>query len=302
MSESGAAGTRFLNLGYFDVPSRLCNVTKLKHHWSRQIEYLRNQIFWWKSDDRSEIGQAKGAQKWCFHVIPMSFWLCQNFEQVFLHPTLPSQPVSKKNPAHQVHPNYSLHVHLFSFVLSFTCLIFSCAIGVTLEISWSVPHHLPHWQSDGLEKWCHWWNGSQKRVVLKACKIAMFFRGTASGFGQHGHNFFRRGGSILFLFFFGGFWQYSSRSIQEWLFQDLIDFFEPAPKFWTFFSDKSSLLGNRLVPFERSTQFLPVPMVFGLLKKSLLVSINLLTLVVCNCTPEAGTRAVTHETRPDLKA
>ena len=81
---------------------------------SQQIEYLRNEIFWRKSDDSSEIGQAKGAQKWCFHVIPTSFWLHQNFEQVFLHPTSPSQPVSQKNPAHQAHLYYSLHVHLFS--------------------------------------------------------------------------------------------------------------------------------------------------------------------------------------------
>ena len=58
--------------------------------------------------------QYEEAQKWCFQVIPMSFWPRQNFERVFLHPTLPSQPVSQKNPAHQAHPYYSLHVHLFS--------------------------------------------------------------------------------------------------------------------------------------------------------------------------------------------
>jgi hypothetical protein len=40
---------------------------------TQQIYYLRNQIFWQKSDDRSETGQAKGAQKWCFHVIPTLF-------------------------------------------------------------------------------------------------------------------------------------------------------------------------------------------------------------------------------------
>ena len=84
---------------------------------------------------------------------------------------------------------------------SYSLASFSCAIGVTLEISWSVLHYLPYWQSDSLEKWCHWWNGSQRRVILEACKVAMYFRRTASRFGQHSSKIFQRGGSILFLFF-----------------------------------------------------------------------------------------------------
>ena len=32
----------------------------------------------------------------------------------------------------------------------------------------------------------------------EACKVAMYFRRTASRFGQHSSNFFQRGGSILF--------------------------------------------------------------------------------------------------------
>ena len=127
------------------------------------------------------------------------FLAMPKFWVIFLHPTSPSQPISQKNPAHQAHANYSLHVHLFSWILSFTCLIF--LIGVTLEILWSVTYHLHHWQSDHLEKWCHWWNGSQRRVILEACKVAMFFKRTVSRFGQYGSNFFQRGRSIIFLFF-----------------------------------------------------------------------------------------------------
>ena len=89
---------------------------------------------------------------------------------------------------------------------------------------------------------------------------------------------------------------YSSRSIQKRLFQDFIDFFRLAPIFLGQFSDKSSLLGNLFRPFKRSSQSLPIPMVFGVKKKSSTVSINrfinLLTLVVRNCThsyPSAGT-------------
>ena len=38
-------------------------------------------------------------------------------------------------------------------------------------------------------------------VILEACKVAMYFRRTASRFGQHSSKFFERGGSILLLFF-----------------------------------------------------------------------------------------------------
>jgi hypothetical protein len=79
---------------------------------------------------------------------------------------------------------------------------------------------------------------------------------------QHLGIFFARV-EINYLDFFGGTNQYSSRYIQKRLFQDFIEFFWPAPKFLALFSDKSSLLGNLLVPIERSSQSLPIPMVFG---------------------------------------
>ena len=142
---------------------------------------------------------------------------------------------------------------------------FSWAIGVTLKISWSILHHLPHWQCDGLEKWCHWWNGSQTRVILEACKVVMDFRRTASRFVQHSSNFFQREGSISFFFF----WWILTVLIEIYpktTFSRFYRFFWACAKILDFFSDKSSLLGNRFVPFERFTQFLPIPMVFGLFK------------------------------------
>ena len=60
----------------YDVPTVADNK-------SPQIGYLTNQIFWRKSDNRSETRQANGAHTECFHVIPTTFWLRQIFEQNF---------------------------------------------------------------------------------------------------------------------------------------------------------------------------------------------------------------------------
>ena len=51
-----------------------------------QLNISETSFFWRKSDDKSETGRAKGAQKWCFYVIPTlghAFWPRQNFEQNF---------------------------------------------------------------------------------------------------------------------------------------------------------------------------------------------------------------------------
>jgi hypothetical protein len=40
-------------------------------------------IFWRKSDDRSETGRAKEAQKWCFRVIPTHFGRAKNLSKIF---------------------------------------------------------------------------------------------------------------------------------------------------------------------------------------------------------------------------
>ena len=163
---------------------------------------------------------------------------------------------------------------------------FSCAIGVTLEISWSVHHHLPHWQCDGLEKWCHWWNESQRRVILEACKVAMYFRRAASRFGQHSSKFFERGGSILFLFFSmdsdSTHWDLSKNDFFEILsiFLGLCQNF--GLFFWQIFTFGKS------VHTIRKIYSIPVYSDgFRTFKKSLPVSINqstnLLTLVVRNC-------------------
>ena len=105
----------------------------------------------------------------------------------------------------------------------------------------------------------------EEGLFWRPARLQRFLGGWPLGLGSIVGIFFKEE-EIDYPDFFGGLWQYSSRSIQKWLFRDFIELFWPAPKFWTFFSDKSSLLGNRLVPFERSTQFLPIPMIFGLLK------------------------------------
>ena len=164
---------------------------------------------------------------------------------------------------------------------------FSCAIGVTLMISWSVLHHLPHWHCDNLEKWCHWWNGSQRRVILEACKVVMYFRRTASRFGQHSSKFFQREGSILFLFF-------------RWILTVLIEIY-PKPTFSRFYQfflglrQKFGLFFWQIFTFGKSVHTIrkiySIPAYsngFRTFKKSLPVSINrstnLLTSVVRNCT------------------
>ena len=182
----------------------------------------------------------------------------------FLHPTSTSQPVSQENPGHQAHPNDSLHIHLSSWILNFTCLNFLVQF---MSLSRSCDQFLIISLSDSLtafRKRCHWWNGCQRRVILEACKVAMFFRRTVSRFGQHNSKFFCKGRS----YFFDGFWQYSLRSIQKRLFQDFIDFLWACARNLDLFSDKSLLLGNQLIPFERSTWFLPILMVFRLFKDS----------------------------------
>jgi hypothetical protein len=108
-------------------------------------------------------------------------------------------------------------------------------------------------------------NGSQRRVILEACKIATFFRRMASRFGWHSRIFFHRGGDRLSRFFT---WTLTVliKIYSKMTFSRFYRFFMACAKILDFFSDKSSLLGNLPVPFERSTQFLPIPMVFGLLK------------------------------------
>ena len=62
----------------------------------------------------------------------------------------------------------------------------------------------------------------------------MYFRRTASRFGQHSSKFFQMEGSILFYFF----WWILTVLIEiypKMTFRDFIDFFGPAPKIWTFF-------------------------------------------------------------------
>ena len=139
---------------------------------------------------------------------------------------------------------------------------FSYTISVTLEISWSFLDHLPHWQCDGLEKWCHWWNGSQRRAILEACKVAMYFRRTASRFGQHSSKIF----PLFYFYFLRWILTVLIEIYPKMIFLRFYRFSWACTKILDFFSDKFSLLGNWFIPFERSTQFLSIPMVFGLLK------------------------------------
>ena len=238
-------------------------------------------IFWWKSDDRSETGPVKGAQKWCFHVIPTSFLAVPKFWAIFFASYITiSASLSVKSWSSSssqwlsAYPSLLLNpqLHLPQF---------SCAIHVTLKTLWSVPHHLPQWLT-AFRKQCHWWNGCQRRVILEACKVAMFFRRTVSRFGQHNSNFFWKGR----IYFFDGFWQYSLRSIQKRLFQDFIDFLWACAKnldlfFWQIFTfGKSAHTIWKIYSIPAYSDG------FQTFQRSLPVSINgsitLLTLVVCN--------------------
>ena len=163
---------------------------------------------------------------------------------------------------------------------------FSCAIGVTLKISWSFLHHLPHWQCDGLEKWCHWWNGCQRRAILEACKVAMYFRRTASRFGQHCSTFFQREGSILFLFFSvdsdSTYWDLSKNDFFE-----ISSIFLSLRQHFGLFFWQILTFGKLVCTIQNVYSIPAYSDGFRTFKKSLPVSINqstnLLTLVVRNC-------------------
>ena len=201
------------------------------------------------------------VQKWCFHVIPTSFWPCQKFEQVFLHPTLPSQPVSQKNPAHQANPYYSLNVNLFSWILSFTCLNFLVQfMWLSRPCDQFLIISLSDWQpsendvADGMD--------IKEGLFWRPARLQCFLGEQSLGLGSIIAIFFVRGGFIFSMDSDSTHWGLSKKDF----FKILLIFFGPVPKIWTFFSDKSSLLGNQLIPFERSTQFLPILMVFRLFK------------------------------------
>ena len=216
------------------------------------------------------------------------FLALPKFWASFLHPTSPSQPVTQKNPVHQAHPYYSLHVHLFSWTLSFTCLTF------LVQLVWLLRSHdklfiicvtdsvmaLRNDVTDGMEV--------KEGLFWRPASLQCILGGRPLGLGSI-VVIFSKGRIHFILFLFSGFWQYSFRSIQKRLFRDFINFFEPAPKFWTFFT-------QQIFSFRKSVctigKIYSIPVNsdgFRTFKKSLSVSINqstnLLTLVVCNCSP-----------------
>jgi hypothetical protein len=102
-------------------------------------------------------------------------------------------------------------------------------------------------------------------LFWRPARLQHFLGGWPPGLGGIVGFFFHRGGDRLSRFF-----TWTSTVLIEIYskitFSRFYRFFMACAKILDFFSDKSSLLGNLPVPFERSTQFLPIPMVFGLLK------------------------------------
>ena len=134
-----------------------------------------------------------------------------------------------------------------------------------LVISSSSSPSLIVWQPQEMMSLMEW---NSRRVILEACKVAMYFRigGQPLGLGSTVVIFFK--GMDLFYFYF--YWWILTILIEIYpktTFSRFYQFFWACTKILGFFSDKSSLLGNRFISFKRSTQFLPILMVFGLLKK-----------------------------------
>ena len=102
-------------------------------------------------------------------------------------------------------------------------------------------------------------------LFWRPARLQCILGGQPLGLGSIVVNFFK--GKDLFYFNF--FWWILTVLIEIYpktTFSRFYQFFGACAKILDFFSDKSSLLGNRFIPFKRSIQFLPIPMVFGLLK------------------------------------
>ena len=102
-------------------------------------------------------------------------------------------------------------------------------------------------------------------LFWRPARLQCILGGQPLGLGRIVVNFFKR--KDLFYFYF--YWWILTVLIEIYpktTFSRFYRFFWACTKILDFFSDKSSLLGNRFIPFKRSTQFLPIPMVFGYLK------------------------------------
>ena len=102
-------------------------------------------------------------------------------------------------------------------------------------------------------------------LFWRPARLQCILGGQPLGLGRIVVNFFKR--KDLFYFYF--YWWILTVLIEIYpktTFSRFYRFFWACAKILDFFSDKSSLLGNQFIPFKRSTQFLPIPMVFGYLK------------------------------------
>lgn len=102
-------------------------------------------------------------------------------------------------------------------------------------------------------------------VAYQASEIVAFLGRAASTLGRHGRDFSGKEGRYYLKFFL-----WDDTAIMEiylkTTFSRFYQFILPHAKFLDLFFPIFSIWGNRLIPFNRSTQILPIPMVFGVLK------------------------------------
>ena len=105
----------------------------------------------------------------------------------------------------------------------------------------------------------------EEGLFWRPARLQCILGGQPLGLGSIVVNFFK-GKDLFYFYFFRWIVTVLIEIYPKMTFSRFYRFSWACAKILDFFSDKSLLLGNQFVPFKRSTQFLSIPMVFGLLK------------------------------------